>query len=201
MNILVMEDDAQFARLLAAMLAQDTASHVVVPAASLAAGLVRLAERRFDVVLLDPGLPDSKGLPTFHAVRDHAGEIPVIVISGTMDDTIGLAAVRDGAADHLVKGGLTAQVIRRVVHHAVERNRMMVERKQLVRELQAALAEVKTLHGIIPICASCKRIRDDAGAWQQVEEYVRARSDAEFSHGVCPACAKVLYGDLVPPRV
>ncbi len=199
MNILVVEDDQQFARLLTAMLAQDKESHEVVHAACLKDALARLAERRFDAVLLDPGLPDSKGLPTFRAAHDRAGDAPVIVISGTLDDALALEAIREGAADYLVKGGLTPQGVRRVVRHAVERGHLIVERDRLIHDLQAALAEVKTLHGIIPICASCKRIRDDAGAWQQMEEYVRARSDAEFSHGVCPACARKLYGDLAAP--
>ena len=189
-----MEDDAQFTRLLSAMLAQDDEPHLVVQANCLVAALARLGEEPFDAVLLDPGLPDSKGLPTFRAVHDRAGDAPVIVISGTLDDALALEAVREGAADYLVKGGLTPPRVRRVLHHAVERQRLLVDRDRLVRELQAALAEVKTLHGILPICASCKRIRDDRGAWQPIESYVRDRSDAEFSHGICPDCAQRLYG-------
>lgn len=61
---------------------------------------------------------------------------------------------------------------------------------------EATLKEVKTLRGIIPICASCKKIRDDKGAWNQIEVYVRDHSEAEFSHGICPDCAKKLYPDL-----
>ncbi|MDA3925037.1 MAG: hypothetical protein PF904_10105 [Kiritimatiellae bacterium] len=56
--------------------------------------------------------------------------------------------------------------------------------------------KMKYLEGVLPVCASCKKIRDDKGAWQQVEEYVRDRSDAEFSHGICPECAKKLYPGL-----
>jgi PAS domain S-box-containing protein len=63
------------------------------------------------------------------------------------------------------------------------------EQGRLVRVLQAALAEVKTLRGILPICANCKRVRTDTGAWEQIESYVRDHTDAEFSHGLCPACA------------
>lgn len=59
----------------------------------------------------------------------------------------------------------------------------------MVGELRTALAEVKTLRGILPICANCKRVRTDEGAWEQIESYVRDRTDAEFSHGLCPACA------------
>jgi len=60
-------------------------------------------------------------------------------------------------------------------------------------ELQEALASVKTLHGLLPICMSCKKIRDDKGYWNQLEEYVRDNSDAEFSHGLCPDCAVRIY--------
>ena len=63
-------------------------------------------------------------------------------------------------------------------------------------ELQAALAEVKTLSGLLPICFNCKKIRDDAGYWQQIETYISARSDAEFSHGLCADCAQELYPDI-----
>jgi len=66
-----------------------------------------------------------------------------------------------------------------------------------VAELQKALAEVKTLSGLLPICASCKRIRDEHDHWTRVEEYVRDRTHAEFSHGICPECAARLYPDLV----
>ena len=59
-----------------------------------------------------------------------------------------------------------------------------------MRELEDALAKVKTLSGMLPICASCKKIRDDKGYWMQIESYVRDHSEAEFSHGVCPECAK-----------
>jgi len=63
-------------------------------------------------------------------------------------------------------------------------------------ELQKALSEVKTLRGFLPICSSCKKIRDDKGYWNQIESYIEARSEAEFSHGICPDCQKKLYPDL-----
>ena len=64
-------------------------------------------------------------------------------------------------------------------------------------ELQAALSEIKTLSGLLPICASCKKIRDDKGYWNQLELYIRDHSEAEFSHSICPSCADKLYGDLI----
>jgi uncharacterized membrane protein YccC len=69
------------------------------------------------------------------------------------------------------------------------------ERRVLVRQLQDALANIKTLRGLLPICAWCKKIRDDHGYWNQLETYIGAHSDAEFTHGLCPACAQKLHLD------
>ncbi|MBI5848682.1 MAG: PAS domain-containing protein [Nitrospirae bacterium] len=74
-----------------------------------------------------------------------------------------------------------------------ERKKLEEERGTLISELRDALTKVKQLSGFLPICASCKKIRDDKGCWQQIECYIRERSEAEFSHGVCPDCAKKLY--------
>jgi len=63
-------------------------------------------------------------------------------------------------------------------------------------QLLQALKEIKTLSGLLPICASCKKIRDDKGYWNQIEDFIQQRSDALFSHAICPACAKKLYPDL-----
>ncbi|MDO9209343.1 MAG: GAF domain-containing protein [Deltaproteobacteria bacterium] len=78
-----------------------------------------------------------------------------------------------------------------------EKKRAEEEREKLVRDLQKALSEVKKLKGIFPICASCKKIRDDKGYWRQIEAYIRDHSEAEFSHGICPDCMKKLYGDFL----
>ncbi|MBI5805372.1 PAS domain S-box protein [candidate division TA06 bacterium] len=76
-----------------------------------------------------------------------------------------------------------------------ERKQAEVEREAMITELKAALANIKQLKGLIPICASCKKIRNDGGYWQQVEEYVADHSEADFSHGLCDECAHNLYPD------
>lgn len=68
------------------------------------------------------------------------------------------------------------------------------EREQLIHGLQNALSEVKTLQGFLPICSSCKKIRDDKGYWNQIEEYLNEHSELQFSHGICPVCEESLYG-------
>ena len=71
-----------------------------------------------------------------------------------------------------------------------------IENQRLVEQLKKALNEVKQLSGLLPICVSCKKIRDDKGYWNQIENYIRAHSEADFSHGLCPDCLKKLYPDL-----
>ena len=77
-----------------------------------------------------------------------------------------------------------------------ERSRAEEKQKSLILELQKALAEVKTLSGMLPICAGCKKVRDDKGYWNQIESYLSDHSEAKFSHGICPECAKKLYPEL-----
>ena len=79
------------------------------------------------------------------------------------------------------------------------RTQIETEQQKLIIELRHALNEIKTLRGIIPICAQCKKIRDDQGYWNQIELYVRNHSEAEFSHSLCPDCAEALYGKLKDP--
>ncbi|MBW2646716.1 MAG: PAS domain S-box protein, partial [Deltaproteobacteria bacterium] len=77
-----------------------------------------------------------------------------------------------------------------------DRKRAEEEREKLIKELKDALREVKTLSGLLPICASCKKIRDDKCYWNQIESYIRDHSEAEFSHSLCPECLKKLYPEL-----
>jgi len=83
-----------------------------------------------------------------------------------------------------------------IVGFSLRMDKAAKEREKLIAELRDALTEVVTLRGIIPICASCKKVRDDKGYWNQIESYIREHSEADFSHGICPECAKKLYPDL-----
>ncbi len=72
------------------------------------------------------------------------------------------------------------------------------ERERLIADLQAALGKIKTLRGMLPICSSCKKIRDDAGYWSQIEAYLSQHSEAEFTHSICPDCMRKLSPGLGP---
>jgi hypothetical protein len=81
-------------------------------------------------------------------------------------------------------------------------NALSQEQEQLIGDLQDALENIRTLKGMLPICASCKKIRDDKGYWNQLESYIRDHTDVEFSHGICPECARTLYPEYyqTPPE-
>ncbi len=87
-------------------------------------------------------------------------------------------------------------IMRGIVIDITEQKKADRKREELIEDLQSALAHVKTLKGLIPICASCKKIRDDDGYWHQVESYIKEHSEATFSHGICPDCMQELYPGL-----
>jgi len=75
-------------------------------------------------------------------------------------------------------------------------NSKLMDLKKKNDELERALSEIKTLRGIIPICSYCKKMRDDEGYWNQVENYIQKHSEADFSHGICPECVKIYFPDF-----
>ena len=187
LRILIVEDNPADADLIREMLPQTDSLHFESESVPrLSGALARLERKDIDLVLLDLGLPDNQGLSTFHALRKAAPDIPVIVLSGNDDQELAIAAVRDGAQDYLVKGRFGGDLLVRAARYAMERER-------LISELREALARIKALSGLLPICSSCKKIRDDKGYWSQVESYIARHSEATFTHGLCPDCAKKYF--------
>lgn len=189
-DILLLEDNPGDARLIQEMLRTcDHGRFSLSVAENLRDGLERLLARPPGVILLDLTLPDSSGIDTFLQVDARAGDVPIVVLTGLNDMDVAVSAVHAGAEDYLVKGDVSSPLLQRAVLYAIER-------AKLRRELHEALARVKTLHGLIPICCKCKQIRDDRGYWQQVETYVHEHSDADFTHGYCPSCARQIVRQL-----
>ncbi|MBN2280034.1 MAG: PAS domain S-box protein [Candidatus Marinimicrobia bacterium] len=83
-----------------------------------------------------------------------------------------------------------------IIRDITERKEREIEREKLIRELSDALGKIKTLEGLIPICANCKKIRSDDGYWEEVEVYIKNRSKADFTHGLCPSCTKQMYPEI-----
>ena len=107
---------------------------------------------------------------------------------GLMEVSMTISPVKDDAG-RVIGASIIARDI-------TDRRRLEQERLKLIEDLQRALAQVKQLSGLLPICSSCKRIRDERGDWQPVEVYVHAHSQADFTHGICPECAKSLYPEI-----
>ena len=196
-SLLLVEDNPVDARLLRETLSDMQADEFEITHVSTISDAIQtLQAREFEVLLLDLVLPDSQGLETVTRVLGYGSEAAIVVLTGNADEELAVEAVRQGAQDYLFKG-TEGGVLVRAIHHAMERKRLEIEREQLIQELQAALATVKRLSGLLPICASCKKIRDDRGYWTQVEQYIQEHSEVDFNHGICPECAKKLYSEFL----
>ncbi len=140
---------------------------------------------------------DEKGVSQDAVLKKLAGTLPIAPSHERLyrkkDGTRLPALIQDRL---LLDGEGRITGIRSTLQDISERKRAEAERERLIAELQTTLAEVKVLKGFIPICASCKQIRDDQGFWDQIEHYITRHSDARFSHGICPDCLKKLYPEM-----
>ncbi len=195
MKILIAEDDAVSRRVLEATLARwgfevTTTTNGTEAWEALAAGdAPRLA-------ILDWMMPEIDGLEICRRARQRPGAGPLHIIlltaRGRKEDVI--AGLQAGADDYVTKPfdheELRARV--QVGVRLIELQSMLADR---VVELEEALARVRQLRGLLPICSYCKKVRDDQNYWQQVEQYVSTHADVKFSHGICPDC----YQKVVEP--
>ncbi len=157
------------------------------------------------LVLLDIHLEGLNGFQTAEKIRaeERTRHLPVIFITATSRDQENVFRGYDaGAVDYLFKP-LEANLLRSKVNVFCELSAQRLVIQEQLKEIQAKnevlhrqLEEIKTLRGLVPICARCKNVRDDSGFWQTIEAYVCDHSEAEFSHSLCPECTGVLYPGL-----
>ena len=149
-----------------------------------------------DLILMDIMMSDMDGIRACQRIKavERLREIPIIMVTGRTDSEDLRAAFAAGAMDYITKPLNSVELLARVssalaLKRAIDirkaRERELVERH---RQLEQALKEVKVLRGLIPICFSCKKIRDDQGYWHTIEAYIQAHSEVDFSHGLCPEC-------------
>jgi DNA-binding NtrC family response regulator len=119
-------------------------------------------------------------------------DVPIIVLSGLDDEKSKMDSVKAGAQDFFVKGKVEGESLIRGIRYAIERKRILSERERLIDELQAARDNIKVLTGLLPVCMQCKKIRDDKGYWSQMEVYIEANSEADFTHGICDECKETV---------
>lgn len=174
----------------------------MIEADTAAAGLRLVEEAAPDLVLLDVQLPDSDGYEICRRIKTDPAtcNTAVMLLSGirtsSEDQSEGLEIGADG---YLVRPIANRELLARV--RAMERIiRAERERDRLIASLREALAQVKTLGSLLPICANCKKIRNDSGYWEQIEVYIRDHAGVDFSHGICPECEQAFYGDFLGQR-
>ena len=141
------------------------------------------------VAILDRSMPGVDGLTLCHEIRNSPRLSTTYVILLTAQDSredvmTGLG----GGADEYITKPFDWQMLRARVAIGVRIAALQQTLAQRVAELQQALANVKRLSGLVPICSYCKRVRNDSDYWQQLESYLAEHSEAEFSHGICPGC-------------
>jgi YesN/AraC family two-component response regulator len=163
-------------------------------------GVERFRSDRPDLIVTDIRMPVMDGLQMSRVVRQMNKGVPIIVTTAHSDTSYMLEAIDIGIDQYVVKpvdtGKLTGALEKceEIIEYRRAHKRYLAEREKLIGELQDALAKVKLLSGLLPICASCKKIRDDQGYWKQIEVYIQSHSEAEFTHGICPDCAERIYG-------
>ena len=196
-RVLVADDNATFSETIHKML--ESMGYLVVGVAKDGRQAVQMAQSlRPDVILMDIDMPSMDGIQASQHIQTCC-PTPVVILTAHEPPELVEQASLVGVGAYLVKPPKVME-IERAITIAMARFADLVELRRLNamlearnKELEEALSKVKTLRGLLPICASCKKIRDDQGYWQQVEVYVRDHSEAEFSHGLCPDCAKKLY--------
>jgi len=184
--VIIVEDVPENLHILVELLKPD---YRVIPAKDGAAALKKISKSPFpDLVLLDIVMPGMDGYEVCRQLKENpkTQHIPVIFITAISEVMDEAKAFEIGAVDYITKPFNPLTVKARVRTH--------IELSNTMKALQQALKKIKTLNGLIPICSSCKKIRDDKGYWNLLEAYIEKYSDAIFSHGICPGCSEKLYG-------
>jgi AmiR/NasT family two-component response regulator len=191
-RILVIEDEAIVAADIQDRL--ETLGYEVAGWGTTGAEALELARSsKPDLVLMDIMLKGPmNGIQAAHLVRVELS-LPVIFLTANSDEAVLEQAKISEPFAYLLKPFEERQ-LRTNIEMALYKSRMERERERLMKELQDAIATIKTLSGLLPICAWCKSVRDDSGYWMRVEQYVEAHSQATFSHSVCPECTNRYFG-------
>lgn len=187
--IILVVDDNEMNRDVVADLIESARDCRICQASDGPEALVLIQNEAPDLVLLDVNMPGMDGYAVCRAIRssDDSREIPVIFLTGYRDSDFIAKGFEAGGSDYLLKPYESRELLARVhVHLELKLQRDELRRRN--RELEEAIARVKRLEGIIPICMYCKKIRNDDTLWQQFEQYIGEHLDAQFSHGVCPEC-------------
>jgi AmiR/NasT family two-component response regulator len=191
LTVVVAEDEYLISRDVVSA-AQRAGYEVVGVAADGEQALELVRQRSPGAAILDVKMPRLDGLEVARRLRDES-PIPVVLLTA-YESRESIAAAREaGVGAYLVKPPESG-ALKRALDLAVARHQDLMDLRRLNAELHGALARIRRLEGIISICMYCRKVRNEARDWQQIEEYLTEHTDTRFSHGICPAC----YADQFP---
>jgi DNA-binding response OmpR family regulator len=187
-QILIVDDDEEFSIKILTEFLQDDYKIMTAKSGEQALKVIS-GPNPPDLILLDIMMPDMDGYEVCQKIKanEKNKHIPIIFVTAVSEAMDAAKAFDLGAVDYVTKPFNPVTVKARVNTH--------IKLSSAMQDLKTALKKVKKLSGLLPICAQCKKIRDDKGYWNQVESYLQQHSEAIFSHGMCPDCSEKCYGD------
>lgn len=192
MRILIAEDDLISRMMLEGMLGQ-WGHEVTTVEDGAAAWQVLQAPDAPMLALVDWMMPEMDGIEVCRKVKA-VGSVntPYLILITARQDSASIVKGLDAGADDYIRKPYDADELRARVNVGMRMLALQQALVDRVHKLEDALAHVKTLQGILPICSYCKKVRNDENYWQQVESYIGAHSDMQFSHGICPECRPIV---------
>ncbi|MCA1788226.1 MAG: response regulator [Desulfobacteraceae bacterium] len=195
-KILIVDDDPDV--LFATSRLVKKAGYAVMEASTGEAAVKIAREKKPDLILLDVVLPDIMGTEVCRQIKadPRTGGGYVILTSGMKTASDQQADGLDAGADGYISRPVSNRELIARIDAMVRILTAERERDQVIEELQQALAKIRKLSKLLPVCMHCKKIRDDKGYWSELEAYIRENTDTEFSHSICRECAQKYYPDM-----
>lgn len=201
MEVLIVDDDADFREMLEARL-RHWGYDVMAFGDSVEAWEVLRRPESPQLAILDRAMPGLDGAELCRMVRasSESGALYLIMLTGLVERDAMISGLEAGADDYVSKPFHPAELRARlqVGERVIALQRRLAER---VRELEEAVARIRHLEGLLPICSYCKRIRDDRESWHAVDVYISRHAGARFSHGICPECRRRVEAELEQLRL
>lgn len=163
-------------------------SYEIIQAGTLRSAFNLMCRYEIDIVLLDLYLPDSKGLETLRKFIAVVSDKPVIVLSEIQSEKVAIQAVRYGAQDYLEKSQLSRNTLNRSIRYSMERMDSLMDKSDLLNDLNMALQHIKMQEGLLRLCIGCKKIRGKNGKWYTLKDYARLLQENKSNYLICPSC-------------
>lgn len=193
-NILVVEDDPNVSIVLSARL-ESLGYRICGTAETGFEAISGVFQHHPDLVTMDIILKGTmNGIEAAAKIAEQS-DVPIIFMTCLSDREVFERAIRTSPYGYITKP-YEINELRSAIEIAMVKHKAAKAQEALIGQLEKALQEVKTLSGLLPICTSCKKIRDEDKNWQPIEDYIAGHSEADFTHGICPECARRLYPEL-----